>query len=144
MSNSCTVDPCPTVSEDASSAPDSSLLSSPSSTQTNSTSKLLELSDANFDAEVLQSTQPVLVDFWAPWCGPCQMIGPVVEQLATENAGVVKVGKVNVDDSPGTAARWGVDGIPTLMLFKNGQIVDRFVGVQSAGHLQEAIDRLKD
>ena len=100
-----------------------------------------ELTDANFEAEVLQSSQPVLVDFWAPWCGPCRMIGPVVEELATENDESIKVGKVNVDDSPTTAANYGVSSIPTLMIFKGGEVVDRFVGVQQKNRLQEAIDQ---
>jgi thioredoxin 1 len=100
-----------------------------------------EISDANFAAEVLQSSQPVLVDFWAPWCGPCRMIAPVVEQLAGENADTLKVAKINVDDSPSTAASYGVSSIPTLMLFKGGEVVDRFVGVQPKTRLQEAIDQ---
>ena len=100
-----------------------------------------EISDTNFAAEVLQSSQPVLVDFWAPWCGPCRMIAPVVEQLAGENADTIKVAKVNVDDSPSTAASYGVSSIPTLMLFKGGEVVDRFVGVQPKTRLQEAINQ---
>jgi thioredoxin 1 len=102
-----------------------------------------EFSDANFAAEVLQSSQPVLVDFWAPWCGPCRMIAPLVEQLAAENASAIKVGKVNVDDSPSTASSYGISSIPTLMLFKDGQVVDRFVGVQPKNRLQDAIDQAK-
>jgi thioredoxin 1 len=104
---------------------------------------LKEFTDANFAAEVLQSSQPVLVDFWAPWCGPCRMIGPIVEQLASENAGMIAVGKVNVDDSPSTAASYGVSSIPTIMLFKGGEVVERFVGVQPKNRLQEAIDQAK-
>ena len=100
-----------------------------------------EISDTNFAAEVLQSSQPVLVDFWAPWCGPCRMIAPVVEQLAGENADTLKVAKINVDDSPSTAASYGVSSIPTLMLFKGGEVVDRFVGVQPKTRLQEAINQ---
>ena len=100
-----------------------------------------EISDTDFAAEVLQSSQPVLVDFWAPWCGPCRMIAPIVEQLAGENADTIKVAKVNVDDSPSTAASYGVSSIPTLMLFKGGEVVDRFVGVQPKTRLQEAINQ---
>jgi thioredoxin 1 len=101
-----------------------------------------ELSDQNFDIEVLQSGEPVLVDFWAPWCGPCRMIAPVVEELAAESSGV-KIGKINIDDSPSTAATYGVSSIPTLMIFKNGEVVDRFVGVQPKKRLQEALDQAK-
>jgi thioredoxin 1 len=103
-----------------------------------------ELSDSNFETEVLQSTEPVLVDFWAPWCGPCRMIAPLVEELATENSGVIKVAKINIDDSPNTAASLGVSSIPTLMIFKNGEVVDRFVGVQPKKRLQDAIDQAKE
>ncbi len=101
-----------------------------------------ELSDQNFEAEVLQSGEPVLVDFWAPWCGPCRMIAPVVEELAAEISGV-KIGKMNIDDSPSTAAAYGVSSIPTLMIFKNGEVVDRFVGVQPKKRLQDALDQAK-
>ena len=99
-----------------------------------------ELSDANFDAEVLQSDQPVLVDFWAPWCGPCRAVGPVIEELAAENGEKVKVAKINVDEAQQTAAGYGVSSIPTLMIFKGGEVVERFVGVQPKNRLQEAID----
>lgn len=99
----------------------------------------LEVNEANFDQEVLQATVPVLVDFWAPWCGPCRMIAPTVEQLATELAGQAKVCKLNVDENTKLAARYGVTGIPTLIIFKNGQIVDRFVGVQSKERLRDAL-----
>jgi thioredoxin 1 len=100
-----------------------------------------ELTDENFSAEVLSSKEPVLVDFWAPWCGPCRMIAPVIEELATENTGKLKVGKINIDDSPATAANYGVSSIPTLMIFKGGDVVERFVGVQPKNRLQEAIDQ---
>lgn len=102
--------------------------------------KIVELSDKNFQAEVLQSPQPVLVDFWAPWCGPCRMLAPLVDQLADENAAALKVGKVNIDESPNIAASLGINSIPTIMIFKNGQVVDRFVGVQPKTRLQNAIE----
>jgi thioredoxin 1 len=105
--------------------------------------KVTEFTDANFREEVLQSQTPVLVDFWAPWCGPCRMIAPVVEELADENSGAVKIGKVNIDDSPGSAQSYGVVSIPTLMLFKGGEVVSRFVGVQPKSRLQEALDAVK-
>jgi thioredoxin 1 len=102
-----------------------------------------EFSDATFSQDVLQSAEPVLVDFWAPWCGPCRMIAPVIEQLAAENAGTVKIGKLNIDDSPGAAQSYGVSSIPTLMIFKGGEVVERFVGVQPKTRLQEALDAAK-
>ena len=104
---------------------------------------LTEFNDQNFDSEVLQASQPVLVDFWAPWCGPCRMIAPMVEELAQENTGSFKVGKVNIDDNPNAATHYGVQSIPTLMIFKNGEVVERFVGVQPKTKLQKAIDAAK-
>ncbi len=101
-----------------------------------------ELSDRDFETEVLQSAEPVLVDFWAPWCGPCRMVAPLVEELAKENAGTLKVTKINIDDSPDTAAAYGISSIPTLMIFKGGEIAERFVGVQPKKRLQEAIDQV--
>ncbi len=102
-----------------------------------------ELTDQTFESEVLQSSVPVLVDFWAPWCGPCRMIAPIIEELARDNSGAIKVAKINIDDSPNVAASYGVSSIPTLMLFKGGEVVDRFVGVQPKSRLQGAIDEAK-
>jgi thioredoxin 1 len=102
-----------------------------------------EINDTTFNAEVIESDQPVLVDFWAPWCGPCRQIAPLVEQLAGENAGSAKVVKLNVDDAPQAAQSYGVSSIPTLMVFKGGEVVDRFVGVQPKTRLQQAIDAAK-
>jgi thioredoxin 1 len=91
----------------------------------------MTLTEANFDKEVLQSSVPVLVDFWAEWCGPCRMLAPIIDELAHEFAGKAKVGKVNVDHNPAIAERYGIRGIPTLILFKNGATVEQIVGVQS-------------
>ncbi|MDD3268712.1 MAG: thioredoxin [Syntrophomonadaceae bacterium] len=100
------------------------------------------LNNDNWQQEVLQSDLPVLVDFWAPWCGPCKMVGPVVESLAAENAGKIKVGKVNVDENQSLAAQFGIRGIPTLTFFKNGAEVKRIVGAQNKAQLQKLVDEL--
>jgi len=103
-----------------------------------------EVSDTNFQNEVLEAGEPVLVDFWAPWCGPCRMIAPMVEELAGEYSGSVKFVKVNVDESPNAAQQFGVSSIPTLILFKGGQPHGQsFVGVQPKNKLQEALDAAK-
>jgi thioredoxin 1 len=90
---------------------------------------LFEFTDNNFDSEALKADKPVLVDFWAPWCAPCRMVGPIIEELATSYTGKVKIGKLNTDDNPNIASRYGIMSIPTILLFKNGEIVDRVVGV---------------
>jgi thioredoxin 1 len=97
--------------------------------------------DANFEAEVLKSSQPVLVDFWATWCGPCRMIAPHVEAVATELAGRLKVGKLDVDENQRTAFNYHVQGIPTLLLFKNGKVEEQIVGYVSKDALRRALDR---
>ena len=102
---------------------------------------LLEFSDVNFENEVLKSSRPVLVDFSAAWCGPCKLLAPVVEELASENADSAKIGKIDIDANPRTAARYGVSSIPTLMVFKDGRVIDTLVGLQPKSKLQEAIDR---
>ena len=89
---------------------------------------IVELSDANFDQEVLKSEQPVLVDFWAAWCGPCKALAPTVDEIATQYAGKVKVGKMDVDRNQATPMRYGIRGIPALLLFKDGKVADQIVG----------------
>lgn len=95
----------------------------------------IQFTDANFEEEVLKSDVPVLVDFWAPWCGPCQIIGPIVEELAESMQGV-KIGKLNVDESPATASKYSVMSIPSLKIYKGGTVVKEFVGVQSKETLE--------
>jgi thioredoxin 1 len=100
----------------------------------------LTITKENFEKEVLQATSPVLVDFWAPWCGPCRVIGPVVEEFATQYADKLKVGKLNVDDHPSVAQRYGITGIPALLFFSNGAVVDTVVGAVPKTVLQKHID----
>src|SRR5476651_1843809 len=100
----------------------------------------ITLTDQNFDAEVLKSTMPVVVDFWAPWCGPCKIVGPTIEELAKEYVGKVKVGKLNVDENPDTASQFGVMSIPTVFVFKAGQPVKSMVGAQAKENYKKAID----
>lgn len=100
------------------------------------------ITDQNFESEVLKSTKPVLVDFWAVWCGPCQAQGPIVEDVAKVMAGKAKVGKLNVDENPRMAQKYGVMSIPTLMVFKNGTIVKQFIGVQSKEVLLGELNKL--
>jgi len=104
--------------------------------------RLHKVSDRNFETEVLKSRLPTLVDFWAPWCGPCRAVGPMLEELAAERANSVRVAKLNVDKSPDVAAAYGVHSIPTLMIFKDGELIDRFVGAQPKAVLQRALDRV--
>lgn len=102
----------------------------------------IQLTDANFDAEVVNSAQPVLVDFWAPWCGPCRMIGPVIEELAKEYAGKVKVCKLNTDEAQDTAGKYQISAIPTILLFKGGKVVQQLVGLQPKEELKKHLDEL--
>lgn len=103
-------------------------------------SNTLTFTDTDFDTEVLRSDTPVLVDFWAIWCGPCRMMAPVIDSLADKYAGRVKIGKLDVDHNPASAQRYNVRGIPTLLLFKNGQVVDQIVGSVPEARLAAKLD----
>ena len=99
--------------------------------------ELFHATDGNFEPEILKSDIPVMVDFWAPWCGPCHVIGPVVEELAAEYAGRVKVAKMNVDENPATPSQYGIRGIPTVILFKDGKVFDQIVGAVPKSKVEE-------
>ncbi len=103
---------------------------------------VIEVTDATFEEEVINSDKPVLVDFWAAWCGPCRMVAPIVEDLADEFAGRLKVAKLNVDDNRATAARYGIMSIPTLLLFQGGEVKNRLVGYRPKPELAKAIEAL--
>lgn len=100
----------------------------------------IEISDQNFEERVLGSDQPVLVDFWAEWCGPCHVVAPVIEEVAAEYKDRIVVGKLDVDQNPSTAARYGVRGIPTMLLFKDGQVNNQIVGAVPKTHIVEMVD----
>ncbi|MBL0711920.1 MAG: thioredoxin TrxA [Colwellia sp.] len=103
--------------------------------------KIVQLTDDSFEADVLQASGLVLVDFWAEWCGPCKMIAPVLDDISTEYEGKVTVGKLNIDQNPGTPPKYGVRGIPTLLLFKGGEIIDTKVGALSKTQLKQFLDK---
>src|SRR5687768_2626559 len=107
-----------------------------------SANNIVILTAANFEEEVLKSTTPVLVDFWAEWCGPCKMIGPILDELASEYDGRVKIGKVNIDEEQSLATRFGVRAIPTLLIFKDGQVAEQIVGVRSKRDLKANLDKV--
>ena len=102
---------------------------------------LFHATDGNFEPEILKSDIPVMVDFWAPWCGPCHIIAPAIEELAKEYAGKVKVAKMNVDENPATPSRYGIRGIPTVILFKDGQISDQIVGAVPKSKVEDMIKK---
>jgi thioredoxin 1 len=105
-------------------------------------SKEVVITDSNFKNEVASSNIPVLVDFWAEWCAPCRALAPVIEKVADANTGKVKVGKLNVDENPETAQQFGIQGIPTLLIFKGGKVAHQIVGFQSQSNIQRAIDEV--
>jgi thioredoxin 1 len=103
---------------------------------------LVEFTDANFSADALASQSPVVVDFWATWCGPCKMLTPIIEEVAKEMGGSVKIGKLNVDESPNTAAKYSINSIPSLLFIKNGQVVEQHTGLLAKKPLLEKIKRV--
>ena len=105
-------------------------------------SDLLEVTDDNFDTEIMNSDMPALVDFWAEWCGPCRMVTPVVEELANDYKGKVKVAKMNVDENRQTPAKFGIRAIPTLIFFKGGEVAQTIVGAQPKSHIEEELKKL--
>ena len=103
---------------------------------------ILEIDDGTFETEVLNSEQPVLVDFWAPWCGPCKAIAPIIEELVADFGDKIKFTKFNVDDSPITPGKYGIRAIPTLILFKGGEVSDQIIGMVAKSKLQESINKV--
>ena len=104
--------------------------------------KYVEVTDASFENDVLKSDVPVLVDFWAVWCAPCRMIAPIVEELAEEKAGTLKVAKVDVDNNPETAMKYGIRSIPTLLIFKDGQVVDQMIGAVAKAMIESKLEKI--
>ena len=103
---------------------------------------VVELNDSNFESTLAGASEPVLVDFWAPWCAPCRMLGPIVDEIATENTGKFKVAKVNVDDSPAVAQKFGIRSIPALLYFKGGEKVDQTVGLTGKAEIVRRLEAL--
>lgn len=102
---------------------------------------VVTFTDSNFEAEVLKSSEPVLVDFWAVWCGPCRAIAPIIDELAGEYQGKARIGKLNVDENQAIAGKYGIRSIPTLLVFKNGQVVDQIIGAQPKSKLVDALNK---
>ena len=102
---------------------------------------IIEVSDSNFESEVVNSDVPVLIDFWAPWCGPCRAIAPIVEEISSSYEGKIKVGKMNVDENQATTMKFGIRSIPTLIMFKGGEAVDQIIGAVPKGEIEKVVQR---
>lgn len=102
----------------------------------------IQLTDETFDKDVVQRSEPVLVDFWAPWCGPCRMLSPIIEELATEYAGKIRVAKINTDDHQNSAGRFKISAIPALLFFKGGAVVEQLIGVHSKAEIKKTLDSM--
>jgi thioredoxin 1 len=102
---------------------------------------IIEISDSNFESEVVKSDVPVLVDFWAPWCGPCKAIAPIVEEISSTYEGKIKVGKMNVDENQSTTMKFGIRSIPTIIIFKGGEAVDQIIGAVPKGEIEKVVER---